>query len=306
MTNDGDTFTVVEEKFVDLRPTAEPDENAKAETKPEAKEEPKEEKETLTAVDDKAKETKEAVEAVVEQQEQKKDETPAWMKAEVTKERNRRRAAEERIAALEEQNRQTLALAEKYIPKAQTPDTAEPQREAYDDPDKYWEAVTDWKAEQKHKAYLQHEQEQTRQQAAQKVRESHDERMAEAENKYPGISDVAKDPTLPINEWMAAALMQSEAGPDILHYLDQNRDKAKEIYGMNPARAAAEIGKIEASLNAPKEPRVSKAVKPISPVGSNNGLQKDKYDPSLSSAEWAAQEDAERAAKVASMRGIVH
>jgi hypothetical protein len=130
------------------------------------------------------------------------------------------------------------------------------------------------------------------------------ERLADAEERFPGIMDVGtgKDQSVPINEAMAAAIMLSPKAPEILNYLREHKAEAKEIYGQPPAAAAAEIGRIRAELSAPKAPLVSKAAKPITPVGGGNEVPVDLNDPKLSSADYWRIKDAQEAEKVKAIK----
>ncbi|HEX3163407.1 MAG TPA: hypothetical protein VHQ92_12585, partial [Pseudolabrys sp.] len=178
-------------------------------------------------------------------------------------------------------------------------------REEFSDPDAYIEARAEWRAEQISAARIADQSRRAQEGEAQRLQREHMDRMTAAEDKYPGITDVARDPTLPVNEAMGAAIVTSDHGPDILHYLDEHRDEAKRIYSLQPARAAAEIGKIEEKITAPKPAanKVSAAPKPITPVGGNGGVVKGKYDPGITDAEYFAIVEQEQKAKLAQLRG---
>lgn len=231
---------------------------------------------------------------------QAKDDTPPHEKAYITKEKNRRKAIEEQLRQTQEQLRQTLELAQRYIPRPEA--QPEPRRENFADDDAYVEARADWKAEQKVAARMTQEKAKVEQAEQNKLRQTYVERLSEAEERLPGIKDVAVDPTLPVSSAMGEAIVTSDAAPDILHYLDENREEAARIATLSPARAAAEIGKIEAKLAAPKEVKVSKAPKPISPINGGGGMPKNKYDPGVTDEQYFAMVDKERAEKVAALR----
>jgi len=294
--SDTQTLTAVPTRFVDILPdkhviaesaTSErapipPEPEVRDDAKVEAKEEPKTDEPKPEAKD-----------------EAKPDETPPWQKAFVTKEKNRRKALEDEVKALREQNAQIMALVEKLAPPV--PPSA-PKKEMFASEEEYIDALSDWKAqrlvgERDRKTHETHEMAEAR-----KRLEGHEQRLKEAADRYPDIEDVARDPTLPVSQAMGLVIMESEAGPDLLHWIDEHREEAAKIAALSPAKAAAELGKIELKLATKPAVTVSKAPKPIVPVGSNNNVQRNKDDPELSDAEWAAQLDAERAAKVASLR----
>lgn len=73
---------------------------------------------------------------------------------------------------------------------------------------------------------------------------------------------------------------------DIAYYLSKNQKEANKIAAMNPLRQIAEIGKIEAKLNAPtpaKSP--SKAPAPITPTGGKE-TRSDPLASAKTDEEW--------------------
>jgi hypothetical protein len=102
--------------------------------------------------------------------------------------------------------------------------------------------------------------------------------VAEAKARYADFDQVALANDLPVTEAMGELIMTSDAGPDVLYHLGQNRALAAQIAAMNPVEAARAIGRIEASLSAPKPRTETKAPDPISPVRGSAGasLNPDK------------------------------
>lgn len=230
----------------------------------------------------------------------KEDKTPPEEKAYITREKNRRKAVEEDLARTRQQLDEALALAHKYAPKQAT-DQPAPQRDKFEDDNEYIDALATWKAEQLDQQRQVLAQKRSADERQRKINSDHAERMAAAEETDPGITDIAKDPTLPISEAMSAAILTSDAGPAVIRWLDNNRIEAKRISDLHPARAAAEIGKIEATLAAPKA-AAPKAPKPITPLGGRNNAG-PKTIGEMSSEEWGAHLDAERAKRLAVQRG---
>jgi len=102
--------------------------------------------------------------------------------------------------------------------------------------------------------------------------------VAEAKGRYADFDQVALANDLPVTEAMGELIMTSEAGPDVLYHLGQNRALAAQIAGLNAVEAARAIGRIEASLSRPKPKTETNAPPPISPVRGSAGasLNADK------------------------------
>jgi len=96
---------------------------------------------------------------------------------------------------------------------------------------------------------------------------SYFEREEEALEKYDDFQQVAKNPKLPITEFMAQTIHMSDIGPDIAYYLGTNPKEAHRISQLHPLAQAREIGKLEAKVAAePPTNKVSLAPAPIEPV----------------------------------------
>lgn len=79
---------------------------------------------------------------------------------------------------------------------------------------------------------------------------------------------------------------------EVLFQLGSNPELALQIAKHPPAKRIAEFVKL--SLKTPAKPAVSKAAKPLDPIGGAGQAAKDfdPLDPKLSDEEWHAQEDA--------------
>lgn len=127
----------------------------------------------------------------------------------------------------------------------------------------------------------------------QEIQDAYGDREEAALEKYDDFEQVAKNPNLPVSEYMAQAIMASDVGPDVLYWLGSNPKDAARIAKQPPLMQAREIGKIEASLEAnPPVKKTSSAPTPISPVvARNNGASVyDTTDPrstkSMTTSEW--------------------
>ena len=225
----------------------------------------------------------------------KGDETPAWMKREITIERNKRRAAEERAKTLEEALRTTQQTA-KPKEETPTPPTARPQRADFADPDAYEDALVDWASKRtaaETESKIRETEAKTRQQKEfETVAQTWTDRRAEFMADHPDFEEVAEGDNVTITPTMANAIWTSENGPAVAYYLGQNPEEAARIAKLDPLQAIKAIGKIEARLEAPaaEETPTPKPRKPdpIRPVGgSERAVRKSAAEESME--EYAAR-----------------
>lgn len=132
--------------------------------------------------------------------------------------------------------------------------------ETYDD---YVAARVKWE--------IKKEQEQERQkQNVEALQKAHIERMERYAIDDPEIFEIAQDKTLPVSTVMSMVIKESECGPQLIRWLNDNREEAKKIWRMSPFAAAKALGKIEDGIiappNPPKPKKVSQAPEPIKPL----------------------------------------
>lgn len=73
---------------------------------------------------------------------------------------------------------------------------------------------------------------------------------------------------LPLTKPIVEALIESDQAPQLMAYMAAHPDDVARIAGMSPARQAAELGKLEATLANKPPVKPSKAPDPIKPIGS--------------------------------------
>lgn len=228
----------------------------------------------------------------------KVDETPAWQKREITIERNKRRAAEERAKQLEADLSRAIEVAAKKA-EPETPATdPRPQRSQFSDPDDYDEALVAWssrKAEAETRAKVQRD---AQQEASQKrfrdLADAWTDRRAEFMADHPDFEEVAEADDLPITPTMSNAIWISEDGPAVAYYLGQHPEEAKRIAAMEPLQAIKAIGRIEAKVSreAPEPKAEPVKPKPIRPVGARTSAS-TKSPSEESMEEYAARRTSE-------------
>lgn len=98
------------------------------------------------------------------------------------------------------------------------------------------------------------------------VRDHWVEQVAEAKTRYADFEAVALDKHVPVTPLMAELIQSSEVGVDVAYHLGKNRAIAAQIANMPPLEAARALGRIEATLSAPKARTETQAPEPITPV----------------------------------------
>ena len=145
-----------------------------------------------------------------------------------------------------------------------------PKLEQFEKVEDYVEAVAEWKMQS-------HQQAQARQTEEQRVSnfkkqiEVNSQRVYDLAEQNPEFDSEEFDAVMSnpnMASEVAFAIMESDVAPKLMLHLQKNPDEVDRISKLSPARQAAEIGKLEVKLSAPKEIKVSKAPAPVKPVGS--------------------------------------
>lgn len=175
--------------------------------------------------------------------------------------------------------------------QAQSSAQAAPQKptpDKYDDYGEYVEALTDWKADQAVAKRM--EQDSTRK-AAETRTQTFAERQVAARAVMPDYDEVVGSSDTPIANHVGEAIMESERGPDLAYHFAKNPDALVRLNDMSPTQAAREIGKLEATLPAPKAQPSKKLSNTPAPAGTLN-TQGRATKPALATAsmdEYMAQ-----------------
>lgn len=226
---------------------------------------------------------------------------------------------DELVRQREEERRRADALQEmlaKALEGVKQPQQAPKQPEAEAEPvrpsradyadDDSWQAALVTYAEQKAQSVakqvvaqtIQAERESARQQELvkqqQAVQEAYKERVKKVSSEIPDYQAVAERADVQVSIPMAHAILMSEEGPRLQYYLGQNPEEAKRISGLNPVQQLVEIGRLEAKLAKPAEPKavVSAAPKPPTPH-TPKGEQSRKSPEEESMEEYAARRQKE-------------
>ena len=205
--------------------------------------------------------------------------------SEITKQRElaRQEAAQER-AAREKLEAEVAELRKQGKPQEAKPVDAKPQPSQFTDAFEYAEALADWSTEQ---ALVRRDKEDAERRAdaeRQKVISSWAAKVAAAKADIPDFDDMVASSGVAVSDPIRDAILESDAGPQILYYLAKDDDAAKRITSMSPNAALREIGRLEARFekqtqNEPSEPVVrTKAKPPINPIRSANSSMEASVD----------------------------
>lgn len=158
-------------------------------------------------------------------------------------------------------------LLEQELQKFKQPAPAtsgEPRLQDFDDIEKYAQAKSEFKAEQKLKEFQAKQAQERQSREVQQLVESWEEKVAEASDKWDDFSEVVGD--LKPDSHLTAALM--EADPALAYHLGKNPAEARKIADLTPRQQLVALGKLAAKLEAapPEAKTPSKAPPPITPV----------------------------------------
>lgn len=239
-----------------------------------------------------------------------KQDIPPYAKREITIARNQKREAEARATAAERLASESAARLDTALkalenagakPKVSV-ETPRPKREAFDNPDAYDEALVTWAAD--NAARMTEEKvtaaEAKRSETARKATEDAEQRRLQADRaqswnakqaefvkSHPDFEDVVGNDDLLISQAMTDILAEADNGPELAYALGKDPDLSAKIAQLSPGKAALEMGKFAASVEAARKPKVSKAPPPVRPVGSRADAGKKSAD-EMSMDEYAA------------------
>ena len=106
------------------------------------------------------------------------------------------------------------------------------------------------------------------------------EKLQSEAGQYEGIMEKLNDPifadiTQKMDAELIGLIQTSEKSTALTYHLANNLEQADQISRLSPVLAARELALIEASIETPKPNKVSQAPDPISPIGSNETVDKD-------------------------------
>jgi len=214
-----------------------------------------------------------------------------------SRKRNRPGKLERELERVKAQNDQLMQFVSQFQQnqgngaqqqQAQQPqEQPKPKYEDFNSDDEYFEALADWKADQKLNQYRQETERQRRereQREAQQTRQQKlTERLEQGRDKYDDFDEVVYDESVPITDTMAEAIAESDVGDEVAYYLGSHPKEAARIAKLSPVAAGREMGRLESKLSQPKQQQQSKAPEP--PKRVKGGGETAKKDPSKMSMD---------------------
>lgn len=202
-----------------------------------------------------------------------KDDTPAWQKAEITKERNRRREADEKAVAAEKTATEAQARLDTALKAlealtnkpVETTETPRPARKDFDDPDAYDAALVEWSSktaadaaraeaakefEAKTATEKLAEVERVQREQSEVVLNQWQDKRTKAIEEFPDYEAVVESDDLQISIPMRDAILAADNGPALAYHLGKNPAEAARIAALNPMMQLMEMGRMMATVEA--------------------------------------------------------
>lgn len=201
------------------------------------------------------------------------------------------------------------ALKGKDAPETKAPETQanaapktdadKPNPETFATHAEYVEALADWKYEQRSKADREKADRERFQSEQQKIAQTYQEKLQAFKEKTPDfheveaeLTDALDDARVRIPPAMTQAFLTAENGPELAYELAKDPKEFTRICKLDPVRAAVELGKfaakLEAKSSAPETKKITNASKPLDPVGSGKGAtpKRSLSDPDLPFSDY--------------------
>ena len=175
-------------------------------------------------------------------------------------------------------------------------DAKKPARADFADDEGYFEALAEFKADQKVAAYREQSQAERANEAESRHNatrfELYQQRVSDSAEAMPDYHEVVGKSDVPAAPHVLESIIESDSGPQLAYHLAKNPDVAERLNDMTPLQAAREIGRLEAQLAQPKvetppQKRTTNEPAPINPVRGGNG-QFVKPAEQQTDAEWYA------------------
>jgi hypothetical protein len=175
-------------------------------------------------------------------------------------------------------------LAEARSAKAPQEQDAEPKRKEGQSDDDYLREVIDWRADKRADAKLEADRKarEAKQPQAARGQDEVTRLWSEREKTFQATTKDYTEVVTPfldseefegMHQMARLAIVESDKGPAILHYLATHSDDAERIANLSPTRQVQELGKLEEKLAKVVKP--SNAPAPATPIGQGKSGSKD-------------------------------
>ena len=173
-----------------------------------------------------------------------------------------------------------------------TKSTSEPRIEEYDyDQDAYTQAMIDYNVNKKFDEYKQSMQQQEQQSKQQEALNTFRSKAAQYAAQNPDYITANNNSLYAqISPHVEEAVVTSDVGPELHHYLLTNPDVLDKLNSTSPLAAARELGRIETGLiSKPKTIKQTSAPAPIETVTPNVSTSNPLYDENMDMEAFYAE-----------------
>lgn len=151
----------------------------------------------------------------------------------------------------------------------------------YDD-EAYFEALADWKAEQKVKAFAESQNKQQQTIQEQQLIETWTQKRSGYASEHPEYTELATQRGAAVTSpALAAYITASDIGPKLHHELLENFGELQRIQALPEWQQGAELAKLETKLTQVKPKQKSNAPEPVKPVSSSQSTSTSRTGVSL-------------------------
>lgn len=180
--------------------------------------------------------------------------------------------------------------ADKNAPANPTEPTGKPKIEDFPTIEAYYEALTDFKIEQREKAAADKAQADKAKESASQAQKDWETRVETFKSDHSDYDEAIDSVKIPNNSPSIKELSQAvfAGGPELLYQLAKAPDEVARIAALPPIEALLALGEFKAKIPAPeKQPqKVSSAPKPPARVGGTAPTAKAIDDPNLEYADF--------------------
>jgi hypothetical protein len=157
-----------------------------------------------------------------------------------------RKLAEQRAQAVE---RELAELKAKAAPAVvEQPEAGKPQRDKFDSDEKFWEAMTDWRVDQKLAKKAQDDAREAAERRQAEILETAKSRIGKALELVPDFEAVTKAADIEVPPVVAGYMQKSEMFAELGYHLAKHPKILESLARLPPDEQLVTIGKIEGSL----------------------------------------------------------
>jgi hypothetical protein len=200
---------------------------------------------------------------------------------------SRQRKIDRLTREVEELKRQVQQPAPAPQPAAaQAAPSGRPKLENFETLEAYQEALTDWKLDERERVRREAETQRLERERVDQLQTDWSKREKTAKRGHSDYDDVVGSVAVPPGPGVVAmrqALLEDDAGAEVLYYLGKHPAELKRIVALTPLGAVKETGKLLAQFQsspAPEngKPKISSAPRPPSPVSRPAKTSSDSID----------------------------